>query len=175
MTPDQEARTLWLFHLVFGGAFIGAAVAVVQSGKVKVSLGSARSGWQAARSRSQRMFPGKRFKPGPWDDWTNEELIVKVRDLLLGPKAIFDEGAWYDLDRAWSELVSARPNCEKAYNHFSAGIGKMRTVKSIHGTGRLSSPSGRIDIDWVAIDQRIAEVTDAYRRTCHRGPELPVL
>lgn len=250
MTPEQEARTLWWFHLVFGGAFVGAAVAVVRSGRVTIDLGlapgdggenwtevpkdqwkcflqwhstkdagprltegcvkigdrlmcpsevytarlsrcrrqgmlgSARSGWQAARERSQRTFPGKKFKPGRWDDWTDEELWDKAQSLIMGGKPgdyVFGsggDGAWFDLDRAYSEATDVDVNCERIYTRAARAVSNIRDAKSIFDTRRIdrfAKVQGRPAIDFPLLEQRVEEVRQAYRRVCRRGPDIPSL
>jgi len=187
MTPEQEARTLWWFHLVFGGAFVGAAVAIVKSGRMSINLrglASARRGWDAARVKSQRTFPGKRVKPSQWDDWTDEELWDKARSLIMGGKPgdyVFGsggDGAWYDLDRAYSEATGLEVDCKSVYEKAARAVGNIRTAKSIFNTRRIdrfAQAPGHPAIDFDLLEQRVEEVSKAYRRGCHRGPDIPSL
>jgi hypothetical protein len=169
------------------GLLIGVSLAVAKAGVEREArglrgLGSARKGWDAARRK--QTSTAKTFKHGPYDDWTDEELWDKARSLIMGGKPgdyVFGsgfEGAWVDLDLAYSEATDVDVNCKSVYEKIARAVGNIRTAKGIFNTRRIdrfAMVKGYPAIDFPLLEQRVGEASEAYRRACHRGPDLPVL
>jgi len=161
------------------GLLIGVSLAVAKAGVEREArglrgLGSARKGWDAARRK--QTSTAKTFKPGPYDDWTDQELLEKVQTLLLGPNKDYLDGAWYGLDSIWSKAVSADPKyCWWYEKKMPQVFGQIGVVKSIWNTGRirkLATIKGNPTISIDVIDARVKEIVDAVERVCgpYTGP-----
>lgn len=142
-----------------------------------------RGGWDAARRRQQQLAT-KKFKPGPFDHWTDEELWEKARGLIVGPDGAsggaYDEGAWYDLDRAYTIANWARRDAKTCYaidQHIRRAVPAISLAKRIYDTGRLTRfATGTSPIDFNLLAQRVKEAINAHNAACptpYNGPTFP--
>jgi len=164
------------------GLLLGVSLAVAKSGMEREDrkrslrgLGSARKGWDAARRK--QTSTAKSYKPGPYDDWTDEELWEKAKTLLLGPNKDYLDGAWYGLDSTWTKAVSADPKkyCWWYQKKLQQVFGQISQARSIWNTGRIrrfAMVEGRAAVDFDLLDNRVKEVVQAVEQACglYTGP-----
>lgn len=148
-----------------------------------LGLGSARRGWDAARAKQQR-YTTKTYKPGPFDSWTDEELHEKAMNLIMGQNRDYTDGAWYDIDRAYTIANWARRDASTCFaikSHIERAVPSINLAKRIYDTGRITrfGSFGNAAIDFDMISQRMREAIDAYNAACgsygapYKGPTFP--
>lgn len=128
--------------------------------------------WDAARHRSQRFSPSRKFKGSEFDSWTDEELMEKVINLLMND----DDAAWHEMDRAYSYTKRAEftpSKCDIARSYMENAARKISTVRRIYNTGRIDrfAVVGPV-VDFALIKQRFDEVVKSYEKSCpsYDGP-----
>jgi hypothetical protein len=158
-----------MIHALAGLALLAGAIGA-----------SSRSKWDAARYAQTRPRQ-KTFKPGPFDDWTDEELWTKAKALISGPTGSYQEGAWHDLDRAYSIGNWDRQDAQTCYaqdQYIRRAVQSINAAKRISDTGRLMkwSRHGMSAIDFNLLSERVKEAIQAHDRSCphpYNGPTFP--